>query len=309
VQEPHGYVLRPAGGGDFPAAADVLVADELEDSGEVVLGPEFLRAEWGRAGFDPTTDAWVAVDPAGAIVAYGHAALEEPTVVESWGVVRPEHRGRGVGASLLDRIERRAVAMLDGAPEGRFRHAINAADRAAAGLLAARGLHRFRHFWHMRIDVDEPFQQVPEPDGIRFRGIDATEDLPSIHGVLLDAFAEDPGHSVAPFDRWVQEEADSSFDPSLWLIAEDGSRIVGVLTASDFGDRGWVTYLGVLSDARGRGVGAALLRRSFATFARRGIRTVFLNVDAENVTGATALYQRVGMRVVKRWDLWERSTS
>jgi mycothiol synthase len=49
-------------------------------------------------------------------------------------------------------------------------------------------------------------------------------------------------------------------------------------------------------------VAAALLRRSFAIFARRGIPTVFLNVDAENVTGAPALYERVGMRVAKRWD-------
>jgi ribosomal protein S18 acetylase RimI-like enzyme len=126
----------------------------------------------------------------------------------------------------------------------------------------------------------------------------------------VDAFAQDPGHVVAPFDRWVREEAGGPrFDPSLWLIAEDGSTIVGVLTASDFGDRGWVDYLGVLPAARGRGVGAALLRRSFATFAGRGKPTVFLNVDAENVTGATALYERVGMRVVKRWDLWERSIS
>ena len=32
-----------------------------------------------------------------------------------------------------------------------------------------------------------------------------------------------------------------------------------------------------------------------------------LNVDAENPTGATALYERVGMRIIKRWDLWERT--
>jgi ribosomal protein S18 acetylase RimI-like enzyme len=50
----------------------------------------------------------------------------------------------------------------------------------------------------------------------------------------------------------------------------------------------------------------ALLRRSFATFADRGVRRVILNVDAENSTGATALYERAGMRVVNRWDLWER---
>ena len=40
----------------------------------------------------------------------------------------------------------------------------------------------------------------------------------------------------------------------------------------------------------------------------RGLPRVRVNVDAENVTGATAVYERVGMRVVNRWDLWERQT-
>ena len=30
-------------------------------------------------------------------------------------------------------------------------------------------------------------------------------------------------------------------------------------------------------------------------------------VDAANSTGATALYEAVGMRVVKRLDVWERA--
>lgn len=62
----------------------------------------------------------------------------------------------------------------------------------------------------------------------------------------------------------------------------------------------------VLAPSRGRGIGAALLRHSFAAFAARGVRRLFLAVDAENPTGATVLYERVGMEVVKRWDLWER---
>jgi ribosomal protein S18 acetylase RimI-like enzyme len=67
-----------------------------------------------------------------------------------------------------------------------------------------------------------------------------------------------------------------------------------------------VDYLAVLGSHRGRGIGSALLRRAFATFAARGLERARLNVDAENVTRATAVYERVGMRVVNRWDLWER---
>jgi ribosomal protein S18 acetylase RimI-like enzyme len=67
-----------------------------------------------------------------------------------------------------------------------------------------------------------------------------------------------------------------------------------------------VNEVGVLAAHRGRGIGAALLRQAFATLAGRGVRRIILNVDSENATGATALYERVGMQVLRRWDLWER---
>jgi mycothiol synthase len=109
-------------------------------------------------------------------------------------------------------------------------------------------------------------------------------------------------------DRWAQKQAGSpSYDPTMWLLATEEGEPVGALTASVAGDRGWVDQLGVLAPWRGRGIAGALLRRSFATFARRGRRRVLLSVDAENPTGATRLYERVGMLVVNRWDWWERS--
>jgi hypothetical protein len=37
------------------------------------------------------------------------------------------------------------------------------------------------------------------------------------------------------------------------------------------------------------------------------MQRVMVNVDAENPTGATGVYERAGMRVANRWDLWERS--
>jgi mycothiol synthase len=170
------------------------------------------------------------------------------------------------------------VATLVASPSsGRFRHAINAGDRAAAAMLRTRGLRPVRHFWHMQIDLVQPPEPGRSPEGIQVGAVEVPDDLVAVHSVLDEAFADDWGYHPEPFDRW----------------AEEG--------------RGWVDEVGVLPSHRGRGIGAALLRRSFATFARRGLRRVLLNVDSENPTGATALYERVGMRAVKQWDLWERS--
>ena len=189
----------------------------------------------------------------------------------------------------------------------RFRHAINAGDDAAAAMLRSRGLGPVHHFWHMQIDLVEPFEPGRSPEGIEIDGMEPDEDLAAIHALLDEAFTDDRSHHPAPFDRWVEEETSSpNYDPTLWLLARDGGVPVGVLTASVAGDRGWVDYLAVSGSHRGRGIGAALLRRSFAMLADRGVRRVLVSVDAQNPTGATAVYERVGMRIVNRWDQWER---
>jgi mycothiol synthase len=300
-----GYQLRAATPDDFERITAVIIADELNDAGQVTLGADFLQGEWSR--IDLATDAWVATSDTGAIVGYGQVAREPPDIAQSWGVVHPEHRGRRVGSSLLDRIEERASALAE--PSSlRFRHAINAGDRAAAALLDARGLRPVHHFWHMQIDVVAPCDPGRSPDGIEISEIEPREDLAVVHAVLDEAFADDLSHHPAPFDQWLEDETSSpSYDPTLWLLARDRGVPAGTLTASVGEDRGWVDYLGVRAPYRGRGLGAALLRRSFAMLAERGSRRVLVSVDAQNPTGATAVYERVGMRIVKRWDLWERS--
>jgi mycothiol synthase len=298
------YELRAPASGDLGAVGDVFAADDLDDAGEVVLNADFIRAMWSREGFDPVVDAWVFVDHAEGIVAYAHAMRDGPDIVDSLGIVHPAHRGRGLGSALLDLIEERTTRLLAGLPTSRFRHAINAGDRAAAAMLQIRRLRPVRHFWHMGIDLEAPVDPGSAPEGIEIRGVEPHEDLPSVHAVLTEAFAEDWGYHPDAFDRWVTDyETGPSFDPTLWLLATDGGVPVGALTA---GVHGWVGEVGVLSSHRGRGIAIGLLRRSFTTFAQRGTSRVMLNVDAENPTGATALYERVGMRVIKRWDLWER---
>ncbi|HET9939129.1 MAG TPA: GNAT family N-acetyltransferase, partial [Gaiella sp.] len=66
--------------------------------------------------------------------------------------------------------------------------------------------------------------------------------------------------------------------------------------------------LGVLAEHRGNGLGTALLVTAFAAFRGRGLSRAGLGVDAENTTGAVRLYERAGMTVDERQDIWELST-
>src|SRR5262249_6070503 len=161
--------------------AGVLVATELDEAGQVVLGADFVRDEWSRVGFDPAANAWVVADGEGTIAGYVQAMRVEPAVVDCWGVVHPAHRGRGIGSSLVDLTEGRAPRLLAGLPSGRSRHAITAGDEPAAAILKARGLRPVRHFWHMQIDFTGPFEPGPAPEGVEITGIESPGDLPAIH--------------------------------------------------------------------------------------------------------------------------------
>ena len=66
-----------------------------------------------------------------------------------------------------------------------------------------------------------------------------------------------------------------------------------------------IAELGVRPPWRGRGIGTALLRHSFADIARRGGSEVTLWVDSENATGAVGVYERVGMRAIVVTDVFQ----
>ena len=303
-----GYELLAPTWDDLEPAAEVLAADDLDDGGHVVLDIGFLRGQWERPGFDLTTDAWVAVDAAKTIVGYGQVTRDRDDVVDSWGVVHPAQRGRGIGSALLRAIEVRASKMLAGVHDARFRHSVNAGDEAAAALLRGGGLHLVRHFWHMSIELSPDAVAGPAPSGIAITSLRPQDDLREVHAVLDEAFADHWDHEPQPFERWARDRAQGpDYDPALWRLAWEGSWLVGALAAVVRGDQAWVSELGVSREKRGRGIGAALLHGAFEAIAARRIQSVVLVVDAANLTGATALYERVGMRVVSRFDVWERA--
>lgn len=304
---PDGYELRSPTIDDVDAVAAVLLADDVAETGDSVYDADFVRAQWSTPGFDPEDDAWSVVDRDGATIGYANVTPYWDTRLKSWGVVHPEHRGLGIGSALLDIIEARAKARLAGVADAVLEHAINDVDEAARAMVRSRGYAFVRTFRHMQIDLDGPHEAGEPPAGIEIRGIDPLADLARAHAIFVEAFADEWGYRVIPFEEWRGNEVDiPGFDPTLWFLATEQGRPVGALNAILGEDRGWIGELGVLRPWRGRGIGSALLRRAFATFASRGVPRVMLNVDSENTTGAVRLYTRVGMRPVRGFDVYEK---
>ena len=70
---------------------------------------------------------------------------------------------------------------------------------------------------------------------------------------------------------------------------------------------GYVAAIGVRRPWRGKGYAKALLLHTFREFYDRGIKRVTLGVDAESPTGATHLYERVGMHVEQENLVFEKA--
>jgi len=306
---PDGYEIRSPSFEDVERVAEVLLADDLAETGESDLDADFVRDQWSKPGVELSEDAWVVTDPNETIVAHANLSPEGEGKLKSIaGVVHPEHRGRGIGSALLDRLEARASDRLRGIPAGILHTAVNVSDPAAAALVRSRGFEYVRTFRHLQIDLDgSPRDPGDSPAGIKIRGIEPERDLRRIHAIFVEAFSQEWGYRVIPFEEWVGLEVETaSYDPSLWLLATDGDEAVGALSGVVWGHRGWVGELGVRPPWRGRGIASALLRRAFATFASRGLARVMLNVDSENSTGAVRLYEGVGMRTLRAWDVYEK---
>ena len=105
---------------------------------------------------------------------------------------------------------------------------------------------------------------------------------------------------------------EEGLDLSLWFVAEDDGEVAGIALCKPFDGEeglGWVRVLGVRRSWRRQGLGRALLLHLFGEFHRRGFHGVGLGVDAESLTGAHRLYESAGMRVYRRYDVYEKALS
>ena len=291
---------------DLPAALAVLQAADEALLGESEWTEAGLREEWQE--FDLDEDVWLV--ELGARLA-GVASLTDRGggrfVAD--GYVHPELRGRGVGSLLIRLTEARAYALGTSVEAGRVYLQNATIEPDAAPLYVAMGYVPVRRHWRMVMELDSMSPPVV-PDGVVIRGDVEPDERRGVHATLQAAFADHWESRPHPFDEWSKRVFErNGFDSTLLWVAETDGALAGAIDADDShvaGDWGYIQTVGVLREYRRRGIAEALLLTAFAELQRRGETRVALGVDAQNPTGATRLYEKVGMRVFWEAIVYEK---
>jgi mycothiol synthase len=282
---------------DVPAVTALVRAFEEELAGKPEQSEDDLRNDW--RDLDLARDAWL-VELHGDLVGYGALYTNVDTFAD--GYVHPAFWGRGVGTRLVELGEtearRRGAATLQIPVFGN--------DERAHALLEGRGYRPIRRYYRMEIELDGEPPAPQWPDGLRVLPYDDAE-AEAFHSALDEAFAEEWGHEPERLVDWRAIRERRSPDRSAWAVVKDGDEIVAAVVAEEeHWSVGWIHSIGVRPRWRRRGLGEALLLHTFRELYRRGRGRIGLGVDAQNPTGATRLYERVGMHVASSFVYFEK---
>lgn len=311
-----------------PAQPDDAVAlYELHRDAGTVDHPKDLYSleviKLGMTGerFSLATDAIVGSNARGEVIAYGKAhlgdTLETEVSVSLDGVIHPEWRGRGLGRPLLRWQEARARQLL--ASCGSDLPAMISLDTReentpTIGLFRSEGFLPVRWWMELWRDLTEAVEQRALPDGVRLQQF--TPELSEATRVALnDAFRDHWGSQPTSKHDWDEELALDDFAPQhSYLAVAEGSApgepqrvlaaVLSEITEDEWelngGPFGYMSDVGVVRDARGKGLSSALMRAALESYRSAGLIRAALSVDAANPSGALAMYTKLGFTLSDR---------
>jgi mycothiol synthase len=310
AQLPSGLSVRPATQDDLPAIVDLFASEDIAQSGRSLTTADTVRTLLLAPDVDMARETWLVFSPQGQPVAFALLGNMSHVRFDVRLKVHPDYNDNDdIGRALLQLVEDRAREQLSQAESGArvtLSCWISSSNTARNHLLADLGFHNIRQFWIMKTTLTEPPAAVHLPEGITVQTMQPGMER-VVYQAVEDGFSDHWGHLPLAFEQWQQwEMAREAFDPSLWFLAMDGDKIAALCLCADEAGEGWVNDLAVLRSWRRQGLGLALLQYAFGLLYARGLHEIYLNVDAQSLTGATRLYTRAGMHVYRRTNVFEK---
>jgi ribosomal protein S18 acetylase RimI-like enzyme len=273
----------------------------LRGESDFVLNPLWeteaeLFAEFERFGIDPEEHLLVA-DP-GDGEAVGMAGFLRHPGASAAGIfcpiVQSAERGRGLGGELL-----RAAMELGAQKLGieLVAAGIGTRNRAGYSLLTALGFRPVRQHFMMRCDAAP---QVPSEPVANLELVTAT---PGDAEAILEIY------SACGFEKRSLERMRTLLEDGSHFHAiarHDGRAVAFTEVETHWPRRVWVSYVGVDTELRDRGLGSTLVAWSLARRFEEGAHSALLLLSPANRTAVRA-YEKVGFRRYRLIDVLERA--
>ena len=268
---------------------------------------------------DAESDAILAFDDDGVPRAHGRlTAVGDGAVVRSEGGVDPGWGRRGLGRRVLGWQQERAgrIAAERGLPGTALRAQHEEHVEGPAQLLESAGFGVVRWFHEMHRGLDRVPPERPLAPGYEL--LNWTPELDEAIRVLHNlAFAGHWGSAPRSEESWARRVGNPevrrawctvvretrSGDPVAYHLGSHDPEIERLHGRVE----GYTELIGVHPEHRGRGLARGLLEDAVRRFAADGMTTAALDMDSGNGTGALALYEGVGYRVVNRAPVWEKA--
>ncbi|GAA2795155.1 GNAT family N-acetyltransferase [Kitasatospora paracochleata] len=308
VTPPPGLTVRAATPEDAAEVCALLNRVDLLEIGRAETEVAEVAAELGHPEVDLARDSWLLWEGRRLV---GYGLLRDASGGERIDIDQYVLPDRQDGAlHLFDLMEARAAerAAANGARRAVVHLHLNSAPTVDTAAMRARGWRAVRRYNVLTRPVSPAPDPVPAPPaGVVLRDCTAEADRRIAHRLLQQSFAGHYDFRPRSYEEWLEDIDGANADWSLvWVAAVAGVGDAAVLRCrNDRGGTGWASNIGVLPQARGRGVGGHLLRHFFGAFAALGRGRVGLGVDTENGTGAPELYLRHGMALDFAVDTWE----
>ncbi|MEV7289642.1 GNAT family N-acetyltransferase [Streptomyces sp. NPDC093252] len=300
--------LRPAALSDAPAITELLNAIDRAEIGTPETDLHTIESDLRHPETDLASDSWLGFE-GDRLVSYGLLWDESGGErIDIEHCVLPGHQE--TGQRVLRAMEARALAKArsNGAGRAVIHLGLNTRTTTDTALLTPRGWHPVRRYHTLTRPLDPARDLAPEaPRGVRVRACLTEEDRVRAHALDQLTFVDHYDFQARTYPQWLADLDPELTDWSLvWIVSVDGLGDAGFLLGrGDLSSTAWISGLGVVREARGRGLGGFLLRHAFAEFAARGRARIGLGVDTDNDTGAPELYGRNGMSVHYAVDTWE----
>ncbi|MHB8133111.1 MAG: GNAT family N-acetyltransferase [Anaerolineaceae bacterium] len=313
------YIIRPASSTDVIQVTELINICSQELYGRDEMNPDELENDWRLEGFDLEKDSLLILQES-TLVGYADIWRVVPPFVrfDTMIQVHPDFRGMGFGWLLNVWAESRAQELMQKAQEGLrvfLSSYVNARDQEAVKLLNEFGSKIERYSLIMERDLNGIIEGPSLPDGFSIR-MARQDEYPDVYKLQRECFRDHWGFIEVPLEKGYQLFQanyinDPFFQPELWFVIEHDGDLVGLIigtSVTSYGeDYGWIGSLGVLREYRKLGLGKALLLQAFNVLQLLGSTKVGLSVDAQSLTGATKLYQNVGMTIVEKFIRFEKT--